>query len=262
MEAATAKQSPTDGFRRFLGTRRGAFTVAAAAAALAAIALVAYLNNYKDDVRGGTVPTQVLIADRLIPKGTAGDVVATDRLFRPATVAEDDAKSSALTDAAALSGTVAVRDIFPGQQITASDFTTGGDPLRGRLTGSQRALAIPIDEAHGLVGTIRSGDKVDVFATFAGGGSGRGVLRTIAQGVLVLKTPSSDDLSGRNKEGSVILRLGDAQAARLAYAADNGKIWFALRPPAGVQQGAPATVTEQSVAGPKAETLPKSDAAR
>lgn len=259
MEAATAKRSPSDGLRRFLGTRRGAFTVALAAAALGAIALVAYLNNYKDDVRGGTVPTQVLIADRLIPKGTAGDVVATDRLFRPATVAEDDAKSSALTDAAALSGTVAVRDIFPGQQITASDFTTGGDPLRGRLTGSQRALAIPVDEAHGLVGTIRSGDKVDVFGSFTGsGGAGRGVLRTIAQGVLVLKAPSVDDVDN-NKDGAVILRLGDAQAARLAYAADNGKIWFALRPPAGVQQGDPATVTQQSVAGSKVSALPNGD---
>jgi len=59
----------------------------------------------------------------------------------------------------------------------------------------------------------------------------------------------------------VILRLGDAQAARLAYAADNGKIWFALRPPAGVQQGDPTTVTQQSVAGPKVGALPDSDAA-
>lgn len=262
MEAATAKQSPIDGLKRFLGTRRGAFIVAAAAAALAAIILVAYLNSYKDDVRGGTVPTQVLIADRLIPKGTAGDVVATDRLFRPATVAEDDSKAGALTDAAALSGTVAVKDIYPGQQITSADFTTGGDPLRGRLTGSQRALAIPIDEAHGLIGTVRAGDKVDVFASFTGSSNGRGVLRTIAQGVLVLKAPSKDDLGGRGKEEAVILRLGDQQAARLAYAADNGKIWFALRPPAGVQQGDPATVTQQSVAGPRVNTLPAGEASR
>jgi Flp pilus assembly protein CpaB len=91
------------------------------------------------------------------------------------------------------------------------------------------------------------------------------VLRTIAQGVLVLKAPSKDDLGGRSsssREESVILRLGDAQAARLAYASDNGTIWFALRPPAGVQQSDPTTVTAQSVAGPKVDSLPASEASR
>lgn len=259
MEAATttAKQSPIEGLRRFLGTRRGSFLVAAVAALFAAIFLIAYLNNYKDDVRGGTVPTQVLIADRLIPKGTAGDVVATDRLFRPATVTEDDAKAGALPDAAALSGTVAVQDIFPGQQITSADFTRGGDPLRGRLTGTQRALAIPTDQAHGLLGTVRAGDKVDVFGSFTGAGNGRGVLRTLAQGVLVLKAPGGGGEEGTasNDDKSVVLRLTDTQAARLAYASDNAKIWFALRPPAGVQQGDPAVVTQQNV-GPRVAKLP------
>lgn len=255
MEAATttSRPSPTEGLRRFLGTRRGSFVVAAAAAAIAAIALVAYLNNYKEDVRGGTLPTQVLVADRLIPKGTAGDVVATDRLFKPTTVSEDRAEATALPDASALAGKVATRDIFPGQQITATDFTTGGDQLRGRLTGNQRALAVPVDEAHGLIGSVRTGDRVDVLGSFTGGNAaGRGVLRTIAQGVLVLKAPSDVDENERGDQ-SVILRLSDKQSARLAYAADNGKIWFALRPPVGGQESDPSTVTETSVVGPAGE---------
>src|SRR4051794_27003000 len=140
MEAATTKQNPMDGLRRFLGTRRGSFLVAAIAAALAAIALAVYLNNYKEDVRGGTTPTQVMIADRLIPAGTSGDSVAAERLFRPTTIAEDAVKAGALTDAAALAGKSATHDIFPGQQIVASDFVAGADPLRGQLTGTQRAL--------------------------------------------------------------------------------------------------------------------------
>lgn len=251
MEAATSKQSPRDGLRRFLATRRGSFVVAAVAAALAAVALVAYLNNYKQNVRGGTLPAQVLVADRLIPKGTSGDTVATDRLFRPTTISENDAKPLALADAAALTGKVATRDIFPGQQITSADFQTGGDRLRGSLTGTQRALAIPVDEAHGLIGNIRAGDYIDVFGSFTGGATaGRGVLRTIAQNVLVLSAPAKSG-SGANSsasEKSVVVRLTDKQSARLAYASDNGKVWFALRPPAGSAQSAPSTVTEQTVA--------------
>ena len=247
MEAATTKQNPMDGLRRFLGTRRGSFTVAAVAAALAAVALAVYLNNYKNDVRAGTLPTQVLIADRLIPKGTSGDVVAADRLFRPTTISEDDVEAQALTDASTLTGKAATHDIFPGQQITASDFSGSADPLRGRLTGTQRALAIPVDTAHGLIGNVRTGDKVDVFGSFTSGGSvgGRGVLRTIAQGILVLKAPTSESAGSGNKQQSVILRLTEAQSARLAYAADNGKVWFAMRPAAGAREGAPDTVTSE-----------------
>lgn len=256
MEAATTKQHPIDGLRRFVGTRRGSFVVAGVAAALAALALVVYLNSYKRDVRGGTVPTQVLIADRLIPKGTAGATVAADRLFRPATISEDAVKALAVTDAAALTGKAAAHDIFPGQQITSADFSANADPLRARLTGTQRALAIPVDAAHGLVGSVRTGDMVDVFGSFTGGAqAGRGVLRTIAQGVLVLKAPLKETTNASSQQ-SVILRLTGTQSARLAYAADNGKVWFALRPPTGGQSTQPATVTEQSVAGPRVKSLP------
>lgn len=260
MEAATTKQNPMDGLRRFLGTRRGSFTVAAAAAALAAIVLAVYLNNYKDGVRAGTLPTQVLIADRLIPKGTSGDVVASDRLFRPTTLSEDDVEAAALTDASTLAGKAATRDIFPGQQITAKDFSGSADPLRGRLTGTQRALAIPVDTAHGLIGSVRTGDRVDVFGSFTGGGgvAGRGVLRTIAQGVLVLKAPTGEGGTTGNKQQSVILRLTESQAARLAYSADNGKVWIALRPPAGGESTKPTTVTQGTLAGKQVDALPGS----
>jgi Flp pilus assembly protein CpaB len=259
MEAATTKQNPMDGLRRFLGTRRGSFLVAAIAAALAAIALAVYLNNYKKDVRGGTLPTQVLIADRLIPKGTSGDAVAADSLFKAVTISQDAVKPLALTNAAALSGKAAAHDIFPGQQITSGDFSSDADPLRSRLTGTQRALALPVDAAHGLIGSVRAGDHVDVFGSFTGGtAAGRGVLRTIAQGALVLNAPTSKASGNASaQQQSVILRLTDQQSARLAYAADNGKIWFALRPPASAESGKPVTVTDQSVAGPVVKSLPK-----
>ena len=68
MEAAQRRVSGT-GFRRFLGTRRGAMTVAVATAAIAGILLLAYLDNYKKNVTGGVAPSPVLVADRLDPEG-------------------------------------------------------------------------------------------------------------------------------------------------------------------------------------------------
>ena len=87
------------------------------------------------------------------------------------------------------------RDIYPGQQITAADFASDADPLRGKLRGDQRAIAVPLDSAHGMIGEVRAGDAVDMLAGFnpadATSGRGRPQLRTLIQDVLVLKAPDA-----------------------------------------------------------------------
>src|SRR3954447_25126292 len=161
MEAVVKR--PFDGFRRFAGTRRGALFVAVVAAAVAAVVLVAYLKNYKSDVRAGTTPTRVLVADRLIARGTNGDEIVSAGLFRPTTLAQDEVKARALPDGAALAGKVATRDIYPGEQIVAGGFSANGESSRGHLPGAQRAVAAWLVSAPGLAGTVRAGDKVDVM---------------------------------------------------------------------------------------------------
>ena len=246
MEAATAKPRRSLSLRGLLGTRRGALTVAGLAALLAAAAFAVFLSSYRDSVRGGAVPTQVLVADRLIPAGTSGDAVATARLFKPVTVSADDVAAGAVSDAAVLHGKVATHDLYPGRQITAADFQAGADPLRGELAADQRALAIPLDQAHGLVGDVRSGDRVDIFGSFPNTASGEGSLETLVQDALVLKAPSKVESS--TDEHSVVVRTTDSQAARIAYAADNGEVWITLRAPAGGSQSAPVTITRGNVA--------------
>ena len=225
------------GGKGLLRTRQGTMLVAGVAALFALVILLIFLSNYRQDSASGVAST-VLVADRVIPKGTAGEVVATDGLFKPTQVDDSQIVDDALTNSGVLAGKVAARDIYPGQQITAADFTTGGDAVRGKLSGTQRAIAIPLDGAHGLVGQIRSGDHVDVLAGFnaSSGNTGRGrpTLRTLVRDVLVLKAPeSSGTTAGRSGTSNIIVRANDKQAADLAFAADNGKVWFLLRPPAG-----------------------------
>jgi Flp pilus assembly protein CpaB len=246
MEATHKRTSPLDGIRRFAGTRRGAITIAAVSAALAGMLLLAFVSQYKKDVQAGTLEQPALVADRLIPKGTAGSVVASDGLFRPTSVQQETLESGALASAALLQGKVATRDIYPGEQLTAADFTTSADPIRSPLRGVQRAMEVPIDSAHGMVGTLRAGDKVDIIAGFnaAGASTGRGrpEQRTLATDVLVLKAA---DGSGKraNAEAKLAVRLPVDQAAKVAFASDNGVVWFILRPPAGAKDPAPSAVT-------------------
>jgi Flp pilus assembly protein CpaB len=248
---ATNKRSLIDTLRRLAGTRGGAITIAATAAALAGIVLLAFISQYKDRVQGGTLERSVLVADRLIPKGTSGAVVVTDGLFKPSGVQEENVKPGALSSAAALDGKVATRDIYPGQQITAADFASDADPLRGQLSGYQRAMTVTLDSAHGMVGQARAGDHVDVLAGFnaANGSTGRGrpELRTLIQDVLVLKAPGSDAKTGANDTGNLTVRVTAEQAAAVAFAADNGKVWFILRPPVGAKNMRPSSVELESL---------------
>jgi len=247
---ATQKRSLLDGLRRIAGTRGGAITIAATAAVLAGIVLLAFTSRYKDRVQGGTVEHSVLVANRLIPKGTSGAVVVSDGLFKPSSVQGENVASGALASSAALGGKVATRDIYPGQQITAADFASNADPLRGQLSGVQRAIDVPIDDAHGLVGEVRAGDSVDVLAGFntasSTTGRGRPQLRTLMQDIRVLKAPDGAKAPG-NDTKDITVRVSADQAAQLAFASDAGKVWFILRPPMGAKNPHPSAVTLEAL---------------
>src|SRR3954453_8486211 len=155
MESSAQKRPLSEGVGRYLSTRRGAITAATVAAALAAIFLLLFLPQYKSNVKSGTQTESVLVANQLIPKGTAGDAVVSSGFFRPTAISSDNVHAAAVTDATALAGKVAARDIYPGQQVVASDFVTGGDEVRGRIQGTQRAISIALDPAHGILGEVR-----------------------------------------------------------------------------------------------------------
>src|SRR3712207_9194376 len=86
MEAKATENRIAPHVRRMLGTRSGTLMLAGGAAVTAALVLVAFLSQYRDNVKGGTAPTSALVAGGLIPKGTAGDAVISDELFKPTTV--------------------------------------------------------------------------------------------------------------------------------------------------------------------------------
>ena len=210
-----------------------------AAAVLAAILLIAYLVQYRSSVNDSTAPTPVLVAKNLIPKGTSGTVIAEKQLFQAATLAKDDLKTGAISDPAYLNGRVAVADIFPGQQITTADLSAGlTDALPTQLSGAQRAVAIPVSGARGLVGYVSSGDRVDIY--FETGSTGGNVLGLLASNVLVMRAPTAEGVPA-------VLRLNSPQAQMVALAADTGVMWFLLRPAGDAKQPPRRAVTTQQL---------------
>ncbi len=237
--------------QRHLSTRRGSTMLGIAAAIVAGILLLVYLNQYRDSVSGSAKPVQVLVAKSLIPKGTPGDVIGSSGLFQVTSIPKGQLRDGALTDASSLHGKVATEDIFPGQQMTTANFvSTSSDTVATKLTGNLRAISVPVDKAHGLIGNIQAGDRVDVFAGFTVDRGGLGsipVIKTLMQNALVLDAPSSANTGVGGGATTVVLRANAQQAAQLAWAADNGKVWVALRPSINAAATAPSLVTAQTM---------------
>jgi Flp pilus assembly protein CpaB len=239
---------------RLTSTRRGTLALAALAALLAGAAVLVYLNNYRHSLTAGATPSTVLVAKRLISKGTPGNAVAVAGLFQTTTVRQSQLLNGAISDPVSLRGRVATHDIFPGQQLTTTDFVVGGASVASTLTKAQRLITIPLDSSHGLIGQVTNGDHVDVFAGFnvipldargvpLQGGTTRPVLKLILQDVPVM----SVNKATQGNNANVSLRVDDAAAQNLAFASDNGKLWLVLRPPSGAKPSAPRLVTVETL---------------
>lgn len=243
MEASSSSRRRAGGnlTGAMFSTRRGAITTAIIAALIAGILLFAFVQSYKKGGSSSAGNAPVFVASGYIPAGTPVSVIASSQLLSRTTVPTNHVVVGAISDPSVLRGEVASTAIYPGQQLTAADFTTKNVSLASQLTGANRAIAIPVDSAHGLVGFVEAGDHVDVLNDAGGGRVGAGGVSVLAQNVLVLSAPggassSGSPLSGSsssNGSGNIILEVTAKQSAAFAFAADNGKVWITLRPPVG-----------------------------
>jgi Flp pilus assembly protein CpaB len=238
--------------QKLLSTRAGTIAVAAGAALLAGIFILVYVNRYRQSVKSQGAPVTVLVAKQLIPKGTTGTAVSAGAFYTRTTIRQSQLLNGAFSDVASLRGRVATRDVLANQQLTAADFTTSGQSLASSLAGAQRVIDVPLDTAHGLIGHVQAGDRVDVFVgfniTFRGSGQTIPVSRLLAQGVAVADVAKKNaGFGGANNSTNVSLLVNTTQAAAIAFAVDNGKVWLALRPPTGARPVRPGLVTAGTI---------------
>ena len=169
-----------------MSSRGWAIALGIGAVVLAAILLVVYLDRYRARVSGENAPTPVLVAKQLIPTGTPGSIVATNGMYAATTLPAKEVEVGAVADPSYLAGRAAAADIFPGQQITSTDFAASDTTsVDSQITGTQRAISISIDNVHGSLSQLQSGDSVDIYTSVAG------VVKLFEPNVKVLAVPAS-----------------------------------------------------------------------
>jgi Flp pilus assembly protein CpaB len=221
-------------------TSRGwAIALGIGAIVLAAVLLVVYLDRYRARVGGENAPTPVLVAKQLIPAGTPGNIVAGSQMYAATEFARKDIEIGAVADPQYLVGRAAAVDIYPGQQFTAADFAASDTAsVDSQITGTQRAISVAIDNVHGSLSQLQTGDFVDIYTAVAG------VVKLFRPNVKVLAVPSAAGPSGG---GNLILRIQTKDAADFAYAADNTQLWFVLRPVVAAKKTAPDTASSSTI---------------
>ena len=236
---------------KLLSSRKGAILLGAAAALLAAILLIVYVNRYRTSLDSNIQPTPVLVAKRLIQRGTPVAVFGPQGLYELTQVPKKNVKDGAVADPATIKGRIAVDDIYPGQQLTVADFTvTPTAAIPTRISGNQRAIAVSLDSTHGLAGQVAAGDHVNVYIGINAnvGGVETPVIALLYPNVLILSLAGGSG-SGIGASGGTkyILQLRTDQVAKLAYAADHGQLWFVARPSSGAAPTKPQAITAQSL---------------
>jgi Flp pilus assembly protein CpaB len=246
--------------QRILSTRGGTIAVSILAAVLAAVILVTYLHRYRSSVRQSGVPVAVLVANGLIEKGTSGEVIANEELYKLSNVPKGEVTEGAITDPDALKGSVANADVFPGEQLTAAKFSADeAGSYSNKITADERVVTLPFDAAHGLIGKVQAGDHIDIYAGFnvrklgpdgrpEPGVSDRAVLKLITSDVDVLAVPDSGSGGiGGGSKARLTVRASDQDVAKMAFTADNGILWAILRPRANATPTSPNIVSVETV---------------
>jgi Flp pilus assembly protein CpaB len=232
------------------------------AALVAGALLLIYVAQVRQDANSQSATVSVLVANKLIPQSSSGDVIASQKWYSVVSTPKDQVKDGAITDPASISGKIASHDIYPNQQLATSDFADAPtDAVTTKITGNQRAISIPLDSAAGLTPFLQAGDHVDILAGFnvipigangaplSGNSQARPVEKVIAQDIKVLEVPSSSSSTtgtGSNT-GNIVVQVTDQQAWDIAFAINNGTVFLAGTPQAGNVSSKPSLVTLETM---------------
>jgi Flp pilus assembly protein CpaB len=224
-------------------TRQGTVLLGVVAAVIAGIVLIVYLHNYRNSVNSNNAPISILVAQRLIQKGTPGDVIRTSGgLYRATGIPKNQAETGAIVNPATLAGQVALTDIAPGQQLTAADFGVAPVGVGNNLTRNQRAVVVALGSPESVGGQIAAGSRVDFWVVNSAQGQ-NGVSRPLAK--LLFQDMYVLGVSG----GNVTLRATPTQAGQIIFATENDSIYLVLRPTIGSVTPKPPVIGATQVTG-------------
>jgi Flp pilus assembly protein CpaB len=217
-------------------------TIAVALALVAALLTSFYVTNYQRNVRQDETNVPIWVAKRDIPAGSTGADISQKGMLEKSEIVRRSVVPGAISDPDQIAELVATQPIFAGEQVSTRRFSTPSQRgIKAQLTGVQRAISIPGNQHQLLAGTLKSGDKVDLVATFTvkvlASGNEEPLTRIVLRDVEVLRAPAgtgtAEKVTSGSQEGgySVMLKVTDTQVQKLHWVYTSAEEWhLELRP--------------------------------
>lgn len=209
--------------------------IAVVLAVFAALLTMMYVTNYQRNVDKNVEDVPVLVAKDDIPAGTSGAQAAG--MVEERMVEQQDIAPGAVSDVEQLKSLVVSQAIYGGEQVTRQRFSSATEiGVRSQLKGNMRAVAVNGDAFQLLVGTLKSGDHVDVVASIKiSADKDIHATRIVLRDLEVLKAAGGLNAESRLQGGnggaySVLLAVSDTQVQKLFHVMKHGEWTLQLRP--------------------------------
>jgi Flp pilus assembly protein CpaB len=195
-----------------------------------------YVTNYKRSVQKDASSVQVYVAAKDVPAGTSGSDLVKQNALRVESVRRSDVVPGAISNPEQVGQLVLSQPMYTGEQVTLRCFSdAAAQGIRAQLKGTMRAVEVAGDAQQLLVGTLQSGDRVDLVANLrTDASSSAAATRIVLRDLTVLTAPTDSTLSkvsgGTNGNSSAILAVSDTQVQRLFYVMKNADWTLELRP--------------------------------
>jgi pilus assembly protein CpaB len=204
--------------------------------------LVAYVRGADARALAGTRSVEVLVADELIPEGTAASDLQP--LVRTEVLPAKAALAGRVTDLTVLAGQVATVDLQPGEQLLASRFESPDDlqaPGTVAVPDGLQEVSILLEPQRAVGGRLAAGDTVGVFVSLQEGAATHVVLHhvlvTQVQGAPPPIDPAPADPETASAGAAapsaslmITLAVTAAKAEAVVFGIEHGTVWLSLEP--------------------------------
>jgi pilus assembly protein CpaB len=239
--------------RRIIG-----FTLAALMAALGTFSLVAYVRSAEDRALEGQELADVYVVAAPIAAGTPAEGLAGSLRLEPVPVKLR--AETAVADLSGVAGLVTGVDLVPGEQLTLARMVPpGNQPVRSDgvlVPPGMVEVTIELAPTQAVGGMVGAGDTVGVIVTFdSDEPTGEAPIITPEGQVQVVSGPSTvagtthlflhkvlitakqvtgvvgDDGTAPSGSFLVTLAVSPADAERVVYGAEFGRLWLVAQGP-------------------------------
>lgn len=221
-------------------------------AVVGAILLFVYVQGASARAQAGLEPVNVLIITERVPAGTTSTDLAGK--VRSEAVPKSAVPEGALASLDQQVGKVTAVGLEPGEQLLSARLIDPRDLVPGTVPvpNGLEEVTLLLSPERILGGRLEAGDKVTIYTSFEKTDQQTGLLFHDVLITAVQKAPSDTKVnSGAGSSppavemptGSAFITFArsDAEASKLIFGAEFGKLWLAKQNDATVKTGAPVT---------------------